>query len=286
MGVIAVARDIGDGDRIGGQPVAIRQMRLDDAEQIIRFGTGSGVVVTGAEHLDQTRRARARINVVGGHRHPTLHLGGVLVGLVHPVGALGVCLEQIGQDRIALGQRVTAVIDRGDKTEGADLQEVRRSMFAIGHIQINRRIGQIQSSLSGASRVTGRSAPSITRGINDLEERPGARLFTRTSRVVRPTDVGQAYVREVRGILADLKAADDLALGAAARPTGLLRITPPVEFGRIHVAPLPADFLDLYPDVIDDLPSSGLMAVQIGHVRRVVCAAPAYLAEKGAPGTS
>ena len=242
MGDIAVARDIGDGDRIGGQPVAIRQMRLDDAEQIIRLGNGSGVIVTGAEHLDQTRRARARIDVVGGHRQPTLHLVGVLGGLGHPVGALGVCLEQIGQDRIALGQRVTAVIDRGDKTEGADLQEVRRSMFAIGHIQINRRIGQIQSSLSGASRVTGRCVPSITRGINEVEERLGARLFTRATRVARPTDVGQAYVREVRGNLADLKAAHDL-------------------------------------------PSSGLVAVQIGHVCRVVCAAPAYLAEKGTPGT-
>ena len=162
-------------------------------------------------------------------------------------------------------------------------------------------------SFSGAGRVTGLSAPSITRGINELEERLGARLFTRTTRVVRLTDIGQTYVQEVRGILADLKAADDLASGAAARPAGLLRVTAPVEFGRIHVAPLLAEFLDLYPDVsadlvtvdrvvnlveegidvairIGDLPSSGLMAVQIGHVRRVVCAAPGYLAENGAPG--
>lgn len=163
-------------------------------------------------------------------------------------------------------------------------------------------------SFSGAGRVTGLSAPSITRGINELETRLGARLFTRTTRVVRLTDIGQTYVQEVRGILADLRAADDLASGAAARPTGLLRITAPVEFGRIHVAPLLADFLDLYPDVsaelltvdrvvnlveegidvairIGHLPSSGLMAVQIGHVRRVVCAAPAYLAARGVPGT-
>ncbi|MEQ8898972.1 MAG: LysR family transcriptional regulator [Roseovarius sp.] len=161
-------------------------------------------------------------------------------------------------------------------------------------------------SFSGGGRMMNLSAPSVTRGVSELEERLGARLFTRTTRVVRLTDVGQAYLEEVRGILADLQAADDLASGTAARPTGLLRITAPVEFGRIHVAPFLADFLDIYPDVsanlltvdrivnlaeegidvavrIGDLPPSGLMAVRVGHVRRVVCASPAYLRAHGAP---
>lgn len=161
-------------------------------------------------------------------------------------------------------------------------------------------------SFAGAGRMVSLSAPSVTRGVSELEERLGARLFTRTTRVVRLTDVGQAYLEEVRGILADLQAADDLASGAAARPTGLLRITAPVEFGRIHVAPLLADFLDIYPEMsanllmvdrivnlaeegidvavrIGDLPPSGLMAVRVGHVRRVVCAASDYLEAHGVP---
>lgn len=163
-------------------------------------------------------------------------------------------------------------------------------------------------SFAGGGRATGMSAPSVTRGINELEERLGARLFTRTTRVVRLTDVGQSYLQEVRSILADLQAADDLASGTAARPTGLLRITAPVEFGRIHVAPVLADFLDAYPDVsaelltfdrvvslvdegvdvalrIGDLPPSGLMAVRVGHVRRVTCASPEYLRSHGVPKT-
>jgi DNA-binding transcriptional LysR family regulator len=163
-------------------------------------------------------------------------------------------------------------------------------------------------SFAGGGRATGLSEPSVTRGVNELEERLGARLFTRTTRVVRLTDVGQGYLQEVRGILADLQAADDLASGAAARPTGLLRVTAPVEFGRIHVAPVLADFLDTYPDVsaelltvdrvvnlveegidvglrIGDLPPSGLMAVRVGHVRRVVCASPGYLKANGVPKT-
>lgn len=163
-------------------------------------------------------------------------------------------------------------------------------------------------SFAGGGRATGLSAPSVTRGVNELEERLGARLFTRTTRVVRLTDVGQGYLEEVRSILADLQAADDLASGTAARPTGLLRVTAPVEFGRIHVAPVLADFLDTYPDVsaelltvdrvvnlveegidvglrIGDLPPSGLMAVRVGHVRRVVCASPGYLKAHGVPKT-
>lgn len=161
-------------------------------------------------------------------------------------------------------------------------------------------------SFVGGGRATNLSAPSVTRGINELEARLGVRLFNRTTRVVRLTDVGQSYLEEVRSILADLQAADDLASGTAARPAGLLRITAPVEFGRIHVAPILADFLDAYPEVaadlltvdrvvnlaeegidvavrIGELPPSGQMALRVGHVRRVICASPTYLKRHGAP---
>lgn len=163
-------------------------------------------------------------------------------------------------------------------------------------------------SFAGAARATGLSPPSVTRGVNELEERLNARLLIRTTRVVRLTDVGRDYLDEVRGILADLQAADDLASGMAVRPAGHLRITAPVEFGRSFVAPILADFLDTYPDVtaelltvdrivnlaeegidvalrIDDLPSSGLIALRVGEVRRVVCASPNHLAAQGVPLT-
>jgi DNA-binding transcriptional LysR family regulator len=163
-------------------------------------------------------------------------------------------------------------------------------------------------SFAGGARATGLSPPSVTRGVTELEERLGARLFLRTTRVVRLTEVGRDYLEEVRGILADLRAADDLASGTAARPTGHLRITAPVEFGHIHVAPILADYLDAHPDVsadlltvdrivnlveegidvalrIGDLPPSGLTAVRVGHVRRVVCGTPDYFGRHGVPQT-
>lgn len=163
-------------------------------------------------------------------------------------------------------------------------------------------------SFAGGARTTGLSPPSVTRGVTELEERLGARLFLRTTRVVRLTEVGRDYLEEVRGILSDLRAADELASGTAARPTGHLRITAPVEFGHHHLAPILADFLDAYPAVsadlltvdrivnlaeegvdvalrIGDLPPSGLTAVRVGQVRRVVCASPDYLRNHGVPQT-
>ncbi|MEM8796192.1 MAG: LysR family transcriptional regulator [Pseudomonadota bacterium] len=161
-------------------------------------------------------------------------------------------------------------------------------------------------SFAGGARSVGLSAPSATRGVNALEDRLGARLFTRTTRRVRLTDVGRAYLEDARHILAQLQAADEAASGAALNPVGQLRITCSNEFGRIYVVPILTDFLDTYPDVTGDvlmvdrianiveegfdvavrlgqLPSSGLSAVRVGRVRRIVCAAPAYLERHGIP---
>lgn len=161
-------------------------------------------------------------------------------------------------------------------------------------------------SFAGGARAMGLSAPSATRGVNALEARLGVRLFTRTTRQVRLTDVGAAYLEDTRHILAQLQAVDDAAAGAAMNPVGQLRITCSIEFGRIYVAPIVTEFLDTYPNVTADvlmvdrivnlveegfdiavrigpLPSSSLSAVRVGRVRRVVCGAPDYLQRRGVP---
>lgn len=166
-------------------------------------------------------------------------------------------------------------------------------------------VAEAQSFAKGA-RATGLSSPSATRAINTLETALGARLFTRSTRRVRLTDVGEAYLEEVREILAQLQAADDTASGSANTPVGQLRITCPQEFGRIYVTPQLTEFLDGYPQVSADvlmvdrivnlveegfdiavrighLPSSDLTAVRIGQVRRVICGSPDYFARWGRP---
>lgn len=168
-------------------------------------------------------------------------------------------------------------------------------------------VAEAESFAQGA-RGSGLSAPSATRAINTLETALGARLFTRSTRRVRLTDVGRAYLEEVRDILGQLQAADDAAAGAANTPVGRLRITCPQEFGRIHVTPVLTDFLDRFPQVradvvmldrivnlveegfdiavrIGHLPDSDLTAVRIGQVRRVICGSPDYLARWGRPRT-
>jgi DNA-binding transcriptional LysR family regulator len=159
-------------------------------------------------------------------------------------------------------------------------------------------------SFAGGARAMGLSAPSATRGVGELEARLGMRLFTRTTRQVRLTEAGRAYLEEVRDVLARLRAAGDAASGTAGTPVGTLRITCPQEFGRLHVAPLVTEFLDAHAGVsaeiimvdrvvnlveegfdlavrIGPLPSSDLTAVKVGEVRRVVCGAPGYFAAHG-----
>lgn len=180
-------------------------------------------------------------------------------------------------------------------------------MDRIQSLEVFVAVAEAQS-FAGGARALRISAPSATRGVNALEEHLGARLFTRTTRKVRLTDVGAAYLDDARNVLGQLQAADDAASGAASTPVGKLRITCSHEFGRIYVAPIVTEFLDLHPHVtaevltldrivnmveegfdiavrIGPLPSSGLSAVRVGEVRRVICGAPEYFERHGRPSS-
>lgn len=163
-----------------------------------------------------------------------------------------------------------------------------------------------KSGFAEAARQLRLSPPSVTRAIAGLEERLGISLFLRSTRHVRLTQAGQRFLMDARRILADLEEAEASAAGTHGVPRGELSITASQMFGRIHVAPLVQDFLDLYPQVsarlllldrvanlIDEgfdlavriahLQDSSLRAIRVGHVRRVVVASPDYLARHGTP---
>jgi DNA-binding transcriptional LysR family regulator len=163
-----------------------------------------------------------------------------------------------------------------------------------------------ERAFNAAARKLGLSASSVTRLINALEARIGARLFTRTTRSLALTEAGVRLRDEAERILPALDAAEASAAGAHQTPAGLLRITAPVLFGQMHVAPIVRDYLDLYPAVsaslvlldrlvnlieegidialrIGELPDSSLSAVRIGELRYVIVASPAYIAEHGEP---
>ncbi|MEM9062588.1 MAG: LysR family transcriptional regulator [Pseudomonadota bacterium] len=159
---------------------------------------------------------------------------------------------------------------------------------------------------NAAARALGRSAPSVTRIVAGLEGRIGTRLFNRTTRQVALTEVGRRLLEDARRILDDLATAEASAAGAHQDPQGLLTVTAPVMFGRLHIAPILHRFMDQHPAVtarmifvdrvvnlidegidiavrIGDLPDSSLTALRVGDVRRCVVASPEYLARSGRP---
>ena len=161
---------------------------------------------------------------------------------------------------------------------------------------------------NAAARDLNMSPPAVTRLINSLEERIGARLFTRTTRQVALTEAGTRLLSDAERILDELEEAEESAAGAHQSPRGILRVTAPVMFGQLYVAPILRDYLDAYPAVsattlfvdrvvnlidegldvavrIGDLPDSSLSAVRVGTVRRMIVAAPGYVTKHGAPKT-
>lgn len=161
---------------------------------------------------------------------------------------------------------------------------------------------------AGAARNLNLSPPAVTRAISVLELHLGARLFTRTTRVVRVTEAGARYVEDCRRILADLAEANESVSGMHGAPRGRLTLTAPVLFGALFVTPIVTEYLQRYPEVnascwfldrvvnmmdegidvavrIGELPDSSMQAVRVGQVRRVICASPDYLAAHGSPTT-
>ncbi|NIY77511.1 LysR family transcriptional regulator [Thalassospira sp. HF15] len=165
-----------------------------------------------------------------------------------------------------------------------------------------------EQGFAAAARNLNISPAAVTRTIAQLEEIIGARLLVRTTRSVTLTDAGVRYLADCKRLLSDLKEVEAAAGGAYARPSGMLTITAPVQFGQMHVAPIVGKYLNEYPDMrarlllfdrivniveegidlavrIGDLADSSLSAVRVGQVGQTVCASPDYFARFGMPET-
>jgi len=163
-------------------------------------------------------------------------------------------------------------------------------------------------SLTAAARRLGMPLATVSRKVAELESHLNTRLLHRTTRQLSLTEAGSSYVAACRRILEDIGEAERAATGENAAPKGELVVTAPVVFGRLHVVPVIAEFLAHYPEInislmltdrvvhlmeehgdvalrIGDLPDSSLVATQVGKVRRVVCASPSYLSNRGIPTT-
>jgi DNA-binding transcriptional LysR family regulator len=181
----------------------------------------------------------------------------------------------------------------------------------VDHLQRLRTFVAVAESGSfvGGARRREISAPAATRAVASLERHLGALLLQRTTRSLRLTEAGEAFLGDCRRILGELEAAEAAVTGVRDEPRGALSVTAPALFGSRHIAPLLFEFLDLHPalqaralftnrlvHLVDEgfdvalriavLPDSGLTAVPVGQMRAVIVASPAYLAANGTPRTA
>jgi DNA-binding transcriptional LysR family regulator len=162
-------------------------------------------------------------------------------------------------------------------------------------------------SFSRAAVEAGMSPQAVSKAMRQLEDHLGVRLFHRTTRSLSLTDEGQRLFELANPGLRLLEEALEQVQGSQAEVEGLIRIAAPVPLGPL-LAPVLRDFQERYPRATFDLllddhytdlvaaridvgfrignpPERNLIARPVGRMTLLVCAAPRYLAQRGAPAT-
>ena len=162
--------------------------------------------------------------------------------------------------------------------------------------------GSFTAAAQRLSTSHGQASKLITR----LEHELGVSLFNRSTRSLKPTEVGLAYYERIRPLLAEYDALNDDVLNASKTPSGLLRISAPVTFGSTQLTGHLIAFARRYPDIeldvsfadrlvnvvnegfdltlrIGNLTDSNLIARKLCDIRIVMVASKPYLQQKGTP---
>ncbi|MBD9484604.1 LysR family transcriptional regulator [Pseudomonas sp. PDM14] len=164
-------------------------------------------------------------------------------------------------------------------------------------------------SFTQAAQSLGMQKSTVSRRIALLEERLGVRLLNRTTRKLRLTEVGQAYYERCRQIMLDFAEAEQAVMQLQQEPSGLLRITAPIEFGQLFLGSVLGQFMRQYPQIsaeveltsrdVDPVEEGVDIAIVVGQPHdstliarklfesgRRLCASPEYLALHGTPRRS
>lgn len=163
------------------------------------------------------------------------------------------------------------------------------------------------NSFSAAGRMLRLSPSVVSYRIQMLEDALGARLLTRTTRTMRLTEAGELFLEHCREIIEAVERAEaSVADSSGVSARGVLRVTAPLGLGRRVVAPMMARYrkaqphtdvrlrlsdhlLDLVREGVDlairlaRMEDSSFTLRKVAEVRRVLCAAPEYLARRGTP---
>ena len=164
-----------------------------------------------------------------------------------------------------------------------------------------------EGSFSAAGRRLSLTPSAVSRTLDRIEMRLGARLLLRTTRALTLTPEGQTYLGAARRILADLDDAEQ-AIADQGAPRGRIRVSGAVAHGRLCIVPLLGEFVRRYPHILIDLnlsdgmvdiaagqadvairfgrmADSALTARRLGEYGRTIVASPEYLARRGTPKT-
>lgn len=175
----------------------------------------------------------------------------------------------------------------------------------IEHLKLFVRVA-CTNNISQAGEELGLSPPVASTHISRLEESLGARLVHRTTRKVSLTEEGIAFLPHAEEILSTVEAGRASVSSGSSQPKGMLRISAPASFGRMHLIPALKDFLIQYPSISVDirltdsivdlveggfdvairnaeLKDSSLVARKLAPDNRIMCAAPEYLDKFGTP---
>jgi DNA-binding transcriptional LysR family regulator len=180
-------------------------------------------------------------------------------------------------------------------------------MDTLVSMEIFAKVAEARSFAEAARQL--RLSPSmVTKHVQALECRVGARLINRNSRQSHLTEAGTLYWQHCRTLLSQLRQIEDEAGALGRLPRGRLRLTAPPDFGAMELEPAVLDFMTRYPEISIDLdltsrfidlmkeefdlairitegPLGGnaLVARRIASSRLVLCASPDYLRRHGRP---
>ena len=180
-------------------------------------------------------------------------------------------------------------------------------MDRLTTMKVFATVARLGSFVAAADEL-GISNAMCSKYVRNLENSLGARLINRTTRQLSLTEVGGAYHNKIIDILADVEEAEQSVSELQNNPVGVLRIMSTSSFGAFHIARAIKDYKKQCPRVTlelilsDDfenlvdrgmdlafqvgwLPDSSNIALKLSSSRLIVCAAPAYIEEHGAPET-
>jgi DNA-binding transcriptional LysR family regulator len=161
-------------------------------------------------------------------------------------------------------------------------------------------------SFSEASRKLGITKSAVSKRISALEHHLGAKLIQRTTRKLSLTEAGEQYYSYIHKAKSLVDEGEDAIASLQGTPRGQLKVSIPMVFGQLYIAPLLSEFLLRFPDIklnlsMDDnvvdlvkdgldmvlrigvLPDSNLVARKLSRCRSVLCGTPGYFEKHGEP---